>query len=104
MRESFIQAISIADQPTKKPIDSYWLCADQFQVILMDSAWQVTRLIVTPDSPFNPPVDKDAPLQPIYYVTPGNAGEVNVPPNPVDHERPGTDFIDQVDVVQVKHW
>ena len=109
IRQSFIQAIEVADAVTPVlPIDSYWICARHFEVIITRSKWQVTRLLFTLDAPVNTPARPATdPLADIWMVKPGSLAQVvdSTIPNPtVLVDRPGTrGGKDQVDTVRLKH-
>lgn len=51
LRRSMLKAIAMAG---KLPIETYWLTAgSEFRVNIVKSAWQVTRLMITPEPTIN---------------------------------------------------
>jgi len=95
VRQSLIKAIELANNPIR-PIENYWIWMDgpeRFEIVLHESARQVTRIIVT--SPLNqvPPgvdlnnmrVDPETPELPFWVIK--RYGEAPTPESVLDREK-----------------
>jgi hypothetical protein len=73
LKRGLIKAIEVADETPAVPLDSYWApIGVQVEVIVVRSARQVTRIIVTP--PSMPPTMKRSKPAPMWVVRRDSTG------------------------------